>query len=73
VSFHELSTDVTDIAQLMTGLVDDRSIQETLSRGGDHSGSERRGPRFVVPIFTGAFGAGFTYLDMALSLSDPHP
>src|SRR5438477_176184 len=30
-------------------------------------------PRFVMPIFTGAFGAGVTYLDMALSLSEPHP
>jgi len=26
-------------------------------------------PRFVMPIFTGAFEAGVTYLDMALSLS----
>ncbi len=30
-------------------------------------------PRFVLPIFTGAFEAGVTYLDMALSLSEPHP
>jgi saccharopine dehydrogenase (NAD+, L-lysine-forming) len=30
-------------------------------------------PRFVLPIFTGAFEAGVTYLDMALSLSQPHP
>ena len=30
-------------------------------------------PRFVMPIFTGAFEAGVTYLDMALSLSEPHP
>jgi saccharopine dehydrogenase-like NADP-dependent oxidoreductase len=26
-----------------------------------------------MPIFTGAFEAGTTYLDMALSLSEPHP
>jgi Saccharopine dehydrogenase and related proteins len=26
-----------------------------------------------MPIFTGAFDAGATYLDMALSLSEPHP
>jgi saccharopine dehydrogenase-like NADP-dependent oxidoreductase len=30
-------------------------------------------PRFVMPIFEGAFGAGATYLDMAMSLSRPHP
>ena len=30
-------------------------------------------PRFVVPIFDGCFAAGATYLDMAMSLSHPHP
>jgi saccharopine dehydrogenase (NAD+, L-lysine-forming) len=30
-------------------------------------------PRFVRPIFEGAFEAGATYLDMAMSLSRPHP
>ncbi len=30
-------------------------------------------PRFVMPIFDGAFAAGATYLDMAMSLSRPHP
>jgi saccharopine dehydrogenase (NAD+, L-lysine forming) len=30
-------------------------------------------PRFVMPIFGGAFDAGATYLDMAMSLSEPHP
>jgi saccharopine dehydrogenase-like NADP-dependent oxidoreductase len=30
-------------------------------------------PRFVMPIFDGAFEAGATYLDMAMSLSRPHP
>ncbi|HEX6844645.1 MAG TPA: saccharopine dehydrogenase C-terminal domain-containing protein [Actinomycetota bacterium] len=30
-------------------------------------------PRFVMPIFDGAFEAGATYLDMAMSLSHPHP
>jgi saccharopine dehydrogenase-like NADP-dependent oxidoreductase len=29
-------------------------------------------PRFVMPIFDGAFAAGATYLDMAMSLSKPH-
>ncbi len=30
-------------------------------------------PRFVMGIFTGAFAAGADYLDMAMSLSHPHP
>ncbi|MBA2464789.1 MAG: saccharopine dehydrogenase NADP-binding domain-containing protein [Nocardioidaceae bacterium] len=30
-------------------------------------------PRFVMSIFDGAFDAGATYLDMAMSLSRPHP
>jgi saccharopine dehydrogenase (NAD+, L-lysine-forming) len=30
-------------------------------------------PRFVMPIFEGSFAAGAHYLDMAMSLSHPHP
>ena len=30
-------------------------------------------PRFVLPVFDGAFDAGATYVDMAMSLSSPHP
>jgi saccharopine dehydrogenase-like NADP-dependent oxidoreductase len=30
-------------------------------------------PRFVMPVFEGAFAAGADYLDMAMSLSSPHP
>jgi saccharopine dehydrogenase-like NADP-dependent oxidoreductase len=30
-------------------------------------------PRFVMPIFDACFEAGVTYLDMAMSLSKPHP
>ncbi len=30
-------------------------------------------PRFVMSVFTGAFDAGADYLDMAMSLSRPHP
>ena len=30
-------------------------------------------PRFVMPIFSGAFAAGADYLDMAMSLSRRHP
>jgi saccharopine dehydrogenase-like NADP-dependent oxidoreductase len=29
-------------------------------------------PRFVMPVFDGAFAAGADYLDMAMSLSQPH-
>ena len=30
-------------------------------------------PRFVMPLFRGALAAGTDYLDMAMSLSHPHP
>ena len=30
-------------------------------------------PRFVMPIFDGCFAGGAVYLDMAMSLSHPHP
>jgi saccharopine dehydrogenase (NAD+, L-lysine-forming) len=30
-------------------------------------------PRFVMPIFEGTFAAGAHYMDMAMSLSHPHP
>jgi saccharopine dehydrogenase (NAD+, L-lysine-forming) len=30
-------------------------------------------PRFVMPVFNGALAAGADYLDMAMSLSYPHP
>jgi saccharopine dehydrogenase (NAD+, L-lysine forming) len=30
-------------------------------------------PRFVMPVFEGALEAGADYLDMAMSLSEPHP
>jgi saccharopine dehydrogenase-like NADP-dependent oxidoreductase len=30
-------------------------------------------PRFVMPIFNGAYAGGADYLDMAMSLSTPHP
>src|SRR3954470_17446735 len=30
-------------------------------------------PVFDMPVFRGAFGAGADYLDMAMSLSKPHP
>ena len=30
-------------------------------------------PRFVMPIFDGAFAAGANYMDMAMSVSEPHP
>ncbi len=30
-------------------------------------------PRFVMPLFHGAYAAGADYLDMAMSLSHPHP
>ncbi len=30
-------------------------------------------PQFLMPVFEGAFEAGVDYMDMAVSLSEPHP
>ncbi len=30
-------------------------------------------PQFLMPVFDGAFDAGVDYMDMAVSLSEPHP
>jgi saccharopine dehydrogenase (NAD+, L-lysine forming) len=42
----------------------------------DHQGTHVMNavdPRFVMPIFQGAYAAGVDYLDMAMSLSQRHP
>jgi saccharopine dehydrogenase (NAD+, L-lysine forming) len=42
----------------------------------DHQGSHVMNavdPRFVMPIFNGAYAAGVDYLDMAMSLSQRDP
>ncbi|MGH8773764.1 MAG: saccharopine dehydrogenase family protein [Jiangellaceae bacterium] len=51
----------------------DAAAVETLAR--EHGATHVMNavdPRFVMPIFDGAFAAGADYLDMAMSLSRPH-
>jgi saccharopine dehydrogenase-like NADP-dependent oxidoreductase len=62
--------------RLVTARVDasDAGAVEALAR--EHAATHVMNavdPRFVMPIFDGAFAAGANYLDMAMSLSQPHP
>ncbi|HEU0240314.1 MAG TPA: saccharopine dehydrogenase C-terminal domain-containing protein [Micromonosporaceae bacterium] len=55
--------------------VDASSAQDVLSLCREHQITHVLNavdPRFVMPIFNGAFSAGAGYLDMAMSLSHPH-
>src|SRR6478735_299960 len=52
---------------------DARSVAEAVRRHRATHVMNAVDPRFVMPIFTGALDAGADYLDMAMSLSTPHP
>ena len=52
---------------------DARSVAAAIGAHGSTIVLNAADPRFVVPIFDGCFAAGATYLDMAMSLSHPHP
>jgi saccharopine dehydrogenase (NAD+, L-lysine-forming) len=52
---------------------DSRAIAELATAHGSDAIVNAADPRFVPPIFDAAFEAGCTYLDMAMSLSSPHP
>jgi len=68
---------VADLDERFTAAQVDASESEavaTLAR--DHGSTHVMNavdPRFVMAIFTGAYAAGADYLDMAMSLSRPHP
>ena len=49
------------------------AVAEAVRRHGCDVVLNAADPRFVMPIFGGAFDAGATYLDMAMSLSQAHP
>jgi saccharopine dehydrogenase (NAD+, L-lysine-forming) len=49
------------------------SIEELARTSGATHVMNAVDPRFVMPIFEGAYAAGADYLDMAMSLSTPHP
>jgi len=52
---------------------DASSVEKLASSSGATHVMNAVDPRFVMPIFEGAFSAGADYLDMAMSLSKPHP
>ncbi len=52
---------------------DQRAVAECIRSHGCTHVLNAADPRFVMPIFGGAFDAGASYLDMAMSLSTPHP
>jgi saccharopine dehydrogenase (NAD+, L-lysine forming) len=62
-SFSATRLDATDAAQ----------VAEAARAHGCDVVMNAADPRFVMPIFRGAFDAGVTYMDMAMSLSEPHP
>jgi len=65
-----------DDARLTAARVDASSAAEVMGLCRDHGITHVLNavdPRFVMPIFDGAFAAGANYLDMAMSLSRPHP
>ena len=61
--FEGARVDASD-EQSVTALVREHSITHVMNAVD---------PRFVMPIFRGAFAGGADYLDMAMSLSRPHP
>jgi len=52
---------------------DEAAVTELARRHGATHVMNAVEPRFVMPIFRGALAAGADYLDMAMSLSVPHP
>ncbi|MDF2442269.1 MAG: hypothetical protein JWR01_472 [Subtercola sp.] len=52
---------------------DASSVEDVARRHGATHVMNAVEPRFVQAIFAGALAAGANYLDMALSLSEPHP
>ncbi|WP_018546045.1 saccharopine dehydrogenase family protein [Streptomyces sp. LaPpAH-108] len=60
-----------EAAQVDAG--DEAAVSALLARHGCDVLLNATDPRFVMPLFRAAYGAGATYLDMAMSLSRPHP
>jgi saccharopine dehydrogenase-like NADP-dependent oxidoreductase len=52
---------------------DQRQVAELFRAAGADAVLNACDPRFVMPIFRAALDTGVTYLDMAMSLSRPHP
>ncbi|MHC5907782.1 saccharopine dehydrogenase family protein [Streptomyces sp. S6] len=52
---------------------DQAAVRDLLTRHGCDVLLNATDPRFVLPLFEAAHAAGATYVDMAMSLSRPHP
>ncbi|MGJ5893251.1 saccharopine dehydrogenase family protein [Streptomyces niveiscabiei] len=52
---------------------DQRAVRDLLVRHGCDVLLNATDPRFVLPLFEAAYATGATYVDMAMSLSRPHP
>src|SRR5689334_19023919 len=52
---------------------DERAVTDLLTARGCDVLLNATDPRFVMPLFRAALAAGTHYLDMAMSLSAPHP
>jgi saccharopine dehydrogenase-like NADP-dependent oxidoreductase len=52
---------------------DEAAVHDTLAAHGATALLNATDPRFVMPLFRAALAGGATYLDMAMSLSAPHP
>jgi saccharopine dehydrogenase (NAD+, L-lysine forming) len=66
----------TDERRFVTAQVDASDADSVADLVRDHRGTHVMNavdPRFVMPIFNGAYAAGADYLDMAMSLSRRHP
>jgi saccharopine dehydrogenase-like NADP-dependent oxidoreductase len=66
----------TDDPRFSAAQVDASSAEAVTSLAREHGATHVLNavdPRFVMPIFDGALAAGADYLDMAMSLSRPHP
>jgi len=62
--------------RLASAVVDASSAEAVAALAREHGATHVLNavdPRFVLPIFDGALAAGADYLDMAMSLSHPHP
>ncbi len=72
----EKARDEHDDARVVAAQVDASSADSVAALAREHGCTHVLNavdPRFVMPIFDGAFAAGADYLDMAMSLSKPHP
>src|SRR5690349_14939555 len=52
---------------------DEAAVASALAEHGVTALLNATDPRFVMPLFRAALAGGATYLDMAMSLSKPHP